>query len=158
MNTTLLFMLARYAATLTAGFALAWVWQGNTIDNVKLKSENTILKVKGEAKDERISQQRAARVAIERSVQRTMSAQLEAANRSIALRNSSRDSALALDSVLNASASAVRAAASDTAACKRVSAAQGDVFRQCSAELQTLAEDAGRCSNAFQLIQEARSK
>ena len=78
-----------------------------------------------------------------------------AAVRVSVLRRESDASATELDGLRNASANALRAAASDLATCNRVAAAYGVVVNEAGAFAQDVARDADQCHSDIQTLKEA---
>ena len=144
MNLTLIAYLAAAAAVFGGGFGTAWKWQAANINEIQLERAN-----------ERIAVQRAARAAIESNMQRVAAAQSNAADRVRRANLDNARSASALDSLRTASASALRAAANDTATCTAALSSHAIVVGKCSQEVVRLASDLDDWAGAVILYQDA---
>lgn len=130
-----------------AGFGLAWQLQNGNIAKIQL-----------EQKDERISQQRAARVAIERTTTAVITAQNASLSRSAVLRADAGVSRADLDRLRSTSEAAVRSAASSLDACNAVAAAQGVILAASTIFIQELAGNADQCLSDLTTMKDAWPK
>ncbi len=144
MNLTILSAFISAALAGAGGFGAAWKIQAANITQIELRQAN-----------ERIAVQRAARAAIESNMQRVAAAQSNAADRVRRANLDNARSASALDSLRTASASALRAAANDTATCTASLASHSVVVGKCSQEVVRLASDLDDWAGAVILYQDA---
>lgn len=147
MNLTILSALISAALAGAGGFGAAWKIQAANITQIELRQAN-----------ERIAVQRAARAAIESNMQRVAAAQSNAADR---LRRANLDnarSASALDSLRSTSAAALRSAADDINACRRITVAYGNILSDGSEFIQKMAGYADQCGIERQALVDAWAK
>lgn len=133
------------AAVVGAGGA--WRWQESRIDELKLEQAN-----------ERISQQRAARAALERSASQVIQAQNAAAHRAVVLRQSADAGRVAVDGLRQSTDNAVRDAQASPDACLDRAAAIAGLLNTMAAAGGELAGKAGRHVNDIQTLTEAWAK
>jgi hypothetical protein len=147
MNLTILSAFISAALAGAGGFGAAWKIQAANITQIELRQAN-----------ERIAVQRAARAAIESNMQRVAAAQSNAADRVRRANLDNARSASALDSLRTASASALRAAANDTATCTASLASHSVVVGKCSQEVVRLASDLDDWASHTVTLQDAWPK
>lgn len=106
----------------------AWQLQDGNITKLQLEQAN-----------ERISQQRAARATLERSVAQISSAQAQAATLAQSLAIDRERSHVATSGLRDTASSAVRAASESLAACNANATAQSELLAQCANRYSELA-------------------
>ncbi len=124
-----------------AGFGAAWTWQGRAIDSLKLEKKDAI-----------ISQQRAARAALERATQQVTQAQNDAQARRVVIAAAVDRNGVGLIGLRNTAAS-VRASAITPDASAAYADTVSELFGRCSSELVRVAGSAdGHASDVKTLM------
>jgi len=141
MNLTILAALISAGVAGIAGWGAAWTLQGRTIDGMKL-----------EARDERITQQRAARQTAERLTSAVSQAQEDAQRRAADLERDLDRSRDELTRLRDTSASAVRVATDSHATCVATIRTYDVIFSECSGTVQTMARDVDKCISDNQAL------
>ena len=135
------------AIGIAAGFAMAWQLQAHTIIKMELTHAN-----------ERITIQRAARVASERHIAAVSQAQANAASRVVALRRDAAGAAAAGNGLRITSDSAVRTAASDPATCDAIVRTYAAVLAEATDFAGGVASEADLCFSDLQTMNESWAK
>jgi hypothetical protein len=147
MNPTVIALVISAALAGAGGFGAAWTMQGRSIDKLKL-----------EARDDIIAQQRSARATTERLTSAVSAAQVSAQGRAVRLA-ADRDSARTeLDRLRIASENAVRNASAGIDACTSAVRTYHLVFTGCASALADMGTDVDRWSNQALMLQDAWPK
>lgn len=144
MNLTTLAFAITFAGGLFAGFGAAWTLRTHAIEKMQL-----------EAKDERINQQRAARVTLERTLETQQRAQADATARAIVLRRSADAARSELVSLRQSTQALVRSIADNPASCPERISTASDVLTECAAKLTELGAKADRHVSDIKTLTEA---
>lgn len=145
MNLTLLPYLISLAIGAAGGFGAAWKIQAASITQLELTHAN-----------ERIAVQREARAAIERSLSKLSTAQVQAAARAAKLATELDRNRDELARLRNASSTALRAATGDPVTCIDTATTFSELFSQCTNELVDLANKADKHVSDIKMIISAR--
>jgi hypothetical protein len=137
------------AAAISAaiGFGAAWQIQGHFLIKQQLGQAN-----------ERISLQRAARTTLERTLATQQAAQVNAAARGVALRESDAATRAELEQLRNSTQTFVRAAAATPNACPDTAATLAGLLDTMAIAGGELADKAGRHVSDIQTLTEAWTK
>ena len=130
-----------------AGFTLAWQLQAGNITQLELDHAN-----------ERITQQRAARQAIERTTSAVIKAQNDAAGRAVVLRRDADAARTELERLRDDINVAMRSAAIGLGACTVTANTLGELFDQCTTRYSILAETSSRHVSDIKTLIDARTK
>lgn len=131
MSPTLIIALVSAAVSGLFGFGAAWTLQGRNIDTLKLETAN-----------ERITTARANRIVVERATLKLAESQARYAAGVEKTRTERRVADAAVAGLHDATAAAVRDAATSSEACHRQVASLAVVFDQCSGAVVEMAEHA----------------
>lgn len=145
MNLTILPYLISLALGAGGGFGVAWKIQAANITQLELTHANA-----------RIATQREARVAIERSLQKLSTAQVQAEARAAKLAAELDRNRGDLARLRSASTTAVRTATDSPTTCIDTATTLSELFNQCSDRLVELANKADRHVSDIKMIISAR--